>query len=399
MSKLSVKDLSLKDKRVIMRVDFNTPIDSSGKITDNTRIRLAIPTIEYILKHGASLILMSHLGRPKGKKDEKFSLKPVAIHLSSLLGKEVKMADDCIGKDVEELASSLTPGNVLLLENLRFHPEEEKPELNPEFAKSLASLADIYINDAFGTAHRKHSSTYSIAEYFPKVAATGFLMEKELKFLLDAISNPEKPFYAIIGGAKIGSKIKIFTTLIEKVDAFFIGGGMAYTFYKAMGKQIGDSICDNEMVKVASDFLEEAKQKQVPVYLPIDNVVANDFKSDANYRTILSENGIEDGWQGMDIGEGTIKLWKGKLENGKTIFWNGPMGVFEMDVFAKGTFAIAKTLASLSATTIVGGGDSVSAINTLNLEESFSHVSTGGGASLELIENGSLPGYDALSDK
>ena len=378
MPKLSIEDLSLKDKRVIMRVDFNTPIDGNGKITDNTRIRLAIPTIEYILKHGASLILMSHLGRPKGEKDKKYSLKPIAIHLSSLLGKDVEMANDCIGKEVEETASSLASGNILLLENLRFHPEEENPDLNPEFAKSLASLADIYVNDAFGTAHRKHSSTYTIAKYFPKAAATGFLMKKELNFLLDTIFNPVKPFYAIIGGAKVGSKIKIFKSLITKVDAFFIGGGMAYTFYKAMGKSIGKSICDNEMIKVASSFLSDAHEKGVPVYLPIDNVVANDFRSDADHKTVLSEKGIDDGWQGMDIGEKTIHLWKDKLKAGKTIYWNGPMGVFEMDVFAKGTFAIAKTLAGLTATTIIGGGDSVSAINTLNLEGSFSHVSTGG---------------------
>lgn len=399
MKKLSIEDLSIKNKRIIMRVDFNVPLDEHNHISDNTKIRLVIPTIEYILNHGASLILMSHLGRPNPLSKEKLSLQPIASHLSSLLGKDVFFAPNCIGPEVEKMAQALKPGQILLLENLRFHPEEENPDLNPNFAKSLASLADIYVNDAFGTAHRKHSSTYTIAQYFPKTSAMGFLMAKEIKFLLHAISNPKKPFYAIMGGAKISTKIKIFETLISKVDAFFIGGGMAYTFFKALGKPIGKSICDDSMVNVAKEFLKDAKDKNIPVYLPIDTVIADHFSSDATFKTVTFEEGIENSWQGMDIGEKTIDLWKTKLKPAQTVFWNGPMGVFEMDAFAKGTFAIAKILAQLEAITIVGGGESIAAVNILNLDDSFSHVSTGGGACLELIEFGHLPGFDVLSDK
>lgn len=399
MTKMTIEDLSLKNKRVIMRADFNVPLDERGEITDDTRISLALPTINYLLDQGASLILMSHLGRPKGKKSEKNSLKPVAKHLEKLTGKKVTLADDCIGDEVQKLAKNLEADQILLLENLRFHSAEEKPDEDPNFAKSLAALADLYVNDAFGTAHRKHSSTYTITKYFPKKSAMGFLMHKELKFLLESIQNPKKPFYAVIGGAKIGSKMKVFQSLIDKVSAFFIGGGMAYTFFKAMGIPIGKSICDDEMIDVAKDFLKKAKEKNVPVHLPIDVVVADSFDNDANRKTVQAESGIEDSFEGMDIGPKTLEEWEKKLSDAKTVFWNGPMGVFELNHFAIGTFSMAKILAKLDAITVVGGGDSVSAISQLKMEDSFSHVSTGGGASLELIESGHLPGIDALSDK
>lgn len=399
MEKLRLNDLNLKGQKIIMRVDFNVPLDKNGHISDNTRILLALPSIQYILNKGASLILMSHLGRPDGKFSKELSLKPCADALASLLKKEVIMAPDCIGEEVKQLALSLKPGQILLLENLRFYEAEEKPSKDSNFAKQLASLANIYIDDAFGSAHRAHSSIATITQYFPNKAAMGFLMEKELNFLQDTLKNPKRPFYAILGGAKIASKMGVFTSLLSKVDGLFIGGGMAYTFLKVMGFNIGKSIYDPNMLETAKEFLDTAKKKQVRFFLPTDVVIASTFENTASSKIILTESGIPNDWMGMDIGPQTIQSWSLKLKEAFTIFWNGPLGVFEFSNFSNGTFNIAKLLASLKALTIVGGGDSVSAVTSLGLQDHFTHVSTGGGASLELIEHGHLPGVDVLSDR
>lgn len=399
MEKLRLSDLNLKGQKVLMRVDFNVPLDKECHISDNTRILLALPSIQYILSKGASLILMSHLGRPEGKYTKEFSLTPCANALSALLKKEVIMAPDCLSQQTKQLALSLKAGQILLLENLRFYEAEETPSKDPNFAKELASLANIYIDDAFGSAHRAHSSIATITKYFPNKAAMGFLMEKELNFLQETLKNPKRPFYAILGGAKIGSKIGVFTSLLSKVDGLFIGGGMAFTFLKAMGLEIGKSLYDPNMLDTAKEFLETAKKKQVHFFLPSDVVIASSFENTSQSKTILIKDGIPNDWMGMDIGPKTLETWKLKLKEASTIFWNGPLGVFEFSNFSNGTFNIARLLASLQALTIVGGGDSVSAVNSLGLKDQFTHVSTGGGASLELIEYGHLPGIDALSDK
>ncbi|NGX59099.1 MAG: Phosphoglycerate kinase [Chlamydiae bacterium] len=393
---MSLKDLPIERKKVLVRVDFNVPFDEEGNISDDTRIRAALPTIQYILEKGASVILMSHLGRPKGQKDPTLSLKPCAKRLSELLDQNVEMASDCIGKKVEKIAAALKPKEVLLLENLRFHKAEEKPDTDPSFAKDLAKLSDFYVNDAFGTAHRAHSSTVSIAQYFQGKSAAGFLLQKEIDFLGTHFSSPKHPFYAIIGGAKVSSKLSVLQSLLEKVDALFIGGGMAYTFFKALGQEIGDSLCEDQLLPQAKEFLETAKRKNIPVFLPKDFVIANAFSNDAEKKNVLSESPIPKGWQGLDIGPVTRKQWEGTLKHAQMIFWNGPLGVFEIPAFAKGTHAITRTLADLDAITIVGGGDSVAAINSLGLAEKFSHISTGGGASLEYIQYGHLPGIDAI---
>jgi phosphoglycerate kinase len=399
MSKLRLSDLSLKGKRVLMRVDFNVPLDKNLHISDDTRIALALPSIQFILSKGASLILMSHLGRPEGAFIKEFSLKPCAEALSQLLKKEVLMAPDCIGSAVTQLAQHLNPGQILLLENLRFHEAEEFPDKDPSFAKQLASLADIYVNDAFGSAHRAHSSTATIAQYFPEKAAMGFLMEREVNFLQETLKQPKRPFYAILGGAKIASKMGVFTSLLSKVDGLFIGGGMAYTFLKVLGFNIGKSIFDPKMESVAKEFLATAKKKEVCCFFPKDLVIAPSCENTAPSNIVSIEEGVPNDWMGLDIGPKTLETWSSTLKKASTIFWNGPVGVFELSHFSQGTFNLAKFLASLSATTIVGGGDSVAAINTLGLKDHFTHVSTGGGASLELIEYGHLPGVDALSDK
>lgn len=396
--KLSLKDLDVENKKVLMRVDFNVPLNKDGTIADDTRIRESIPSIQYVLKEGGSVILMSHLGRPKGKKSPEFSLAPCAKRLSELLKMPVQFAPDCIGPEVEKMAAQLQPKQVLLLENLRFYAAEEEPESDPTFARKLAALGDVYVNDAFGTAHRAHSSTAIVAEYFPHRAATGFLMEKEIAFLGSAVSNPKHPFYAIIGGAKISTKMGVLESLLEKVDGLFIGGGMAYTFLKAQGLSIGDSIHEDGLIEEAQEFMEECKKQEVSLWLPEDIVIAKEFKNEAESKIAPVKQGISPGWQGMDIGPVTVKKWIQALQNGQTIFWNGPLGVFEFPNFAKGTQEIAKALAQLKATTIVGGGDSVAAINNLGIASKFSHVSTGGGASLEYIEFGHLPGIDALTD-
>ncbi len=398
MHKLRLQDLDLKGKKVLVRVDFNVPLNKDGSIADNTRLRESLPTIQAILKAGGSAILISHLGRPKGH-DPKLSLAPCAGALGKLLKTPVEMAKDCIGKSVEKQAHELKPKHVLLLENLRFHPAEEKPEKDLSFAKHLAQLGDVYVNDAFGTAHRSHSSTALIAQYFPGKAAMGLLMQKEIEFLKPLIRQPKRPFYALIGGAKISTKMGVLKSLLSKTDGIFIGGGMAFTFFQAQGYSIGDSIHENDQIPVAVAFLKECAEKKVSLWLPTDIVIANAFRADADTKTIQAAEGIPKGWQGMDIGPQTTTDWKNALQNAATVFWNGPLGVFEFPRFAQATQQIAKTLAALPATTIVGGGDSIAAINQLGLASQFTHVSTGGGASLEFIEFGHLPGIDALSDK
>ncbi|NGX39696.1 MAG: Phosphoglycerate kinase [Chlamydiae bacterium] len=394
---LKLQDLPLQGKKVLVRVDFNVPLSPDGTITDDTRIQAAIPTIEWILDKGGTVILMSHLGRPKGKKDPTLSLASIAKHLSELLHKEVLMATDSIGEEVEQISAALPPSSILLLENLRFYEAEEKPEIDPSFAEKLAKLGDFYVNDAFGTAHRAHSSTATITQYFPNKAAAGLLLQKEIDFLGKSFSDPPQPFYAIIGGAKISSKLGVLHSLLSKVDALFIGGGMAYTFFKARGIPIGDSLCEESLMPKALDFLKSAEEKNIPLYFPEDLVISDAFDKDANQQVITSSSGIPDGWEGMDIGPKTRELWGEKLQAAKMVFWNGPLGVFEFPRFANGTQAIAKTLSTLNAITIVGGGDSVAAINQLGLSQKFSHISTGGGACLEYIEFGHLPGLDALS--
>lgn len=395
--KRSLKDLPLNGKKVLLRVDFNVPLNERGEITDDTRIRSTLPTITYLLSHKASVIIMSHLGRPKGKKDPKLSLRPCGTRLSKLLEKPVKIAPDCIGEKVEKMAQDLKPGEILLLENLRFYDAEENPENDESFAEKLARLGDLYVNDAFGTAHRAHSSTATITRFFPNASVAGFLLQKEIDFLGSYFSEPKHPFYAIIGGAKISSKLGVLHSLLSKVDALFIGGGMTYTFFKVEGLSIGKSLCENSLLPQARDFLNLVKQKKIPLFFPKDLYIADNFDNNAHQKIIPANEGIPDGWEGMDIGPQTLEEWGNTLKNGHMIFWNGPLGVFEFSNFSKGTNGMAQLLSELNAITIVGGGDSVAAINQLGLSEKFSHISTGGGASLEYIEQGHLPGIDALS--
>jgi len=399
MKKLSLKDLDLTNKKVLMRVDFNVPINEDGTILDDTRIKAAFKSINYILDNKASLILMSHMGRPKGKKDPKFSLKIVAKKLSVLINKNVQMALDCIGNEVENLAKNLKPGEILLLENLRFHEAEEKPQNDANFAKNLAKLAEIYVDDAFGAAHRKHSSIFTITQYFQSKAAMGFLMENEIEHLKKLVKNPQRPFYAIIGGAKISSKIGVINSLIDKVDALFIGGNMPYTFLKALNKTVGSSIVEPSFIKEAEKIIEKCDKKNVKLHLPLDIVLADDFNNNAKTQIINTDENFPDTYQGMDIGPKTIKQWTNLLKDANTIFWNGPLGVFEFSNFAKGTNEIAKAISKINCYSIIGGGESIAAINKIGIANKFTHISTGGGASLEYIEFGTLPGIEALSDK
>lgn len=393
MKKLALKDLSIKGKRVLMRVDFNVPLSHDGNITDDSRIVAALPSIEYVLKAGASLVLMSHLGRPKAKPEPQFSLAPVAKRLSELLHTPVPLSPDCVGAEVEKLCASLRPGQLLLLENVRFHPGEEEPEKDPSFVEKLAKLGDVYVNDAFGTAHRAHASTALIAKYFPGKAAAGFLMEKEIAYLSPLLVGPKRPFYAIIGGAKISTKAGVIHNLLKRIDALFLGGGMTYTFLKAEGIEIGSSLFEESEVQTAKEILSGTKS----IHLPSDLVIADAFSNDANWKVIETRKGIPAGWQGMGIGPQTVREWSSLLQKAATVFWNGPLSVFEMPNFAKGTQDIAKTLANLKAEVVVGGGDSIAAIQQLGLGDRFAHLSTGGGAALEFLEFGHLPGTDALS--
>jgi len=400
MDKLTLKDLDVRNKKVLIRVDFNVPLAEDGSISDDTRIQESLPSIQYVLKNGGRVVLMSHMGRPKGQKTPAFSLAPCAKRLSSLLNVPVKIAPDCIGQETEDLVNSMKPGDVTLLENLRFYAAEEKPEKDPSFAKNLAKLGDVYVNDAFGTAHREHSSTAVIAQYFPGKAAEGFLMEKEISALSGLLLHPTPPFFAVVGGSKISSKMGVLQSLASKANAIFIGGGMSYTFMKARSLSIGDSIHEDDQMQSAKDFVESCKINSVELFLPVDLVVASAYDPEAPMKVINVEEGIPSGWQGVDIGPETCKIWQKKLSEAKTLFWNGPLGVFEFPRFANGTFTIAKTIAALpGCASIVGGGDSVAAINKLGLFDKFTHISTGGGASLEFIEFGTLPGIEALSQK
>ena len=394
MNKKTVKDIDLKGKKVFVRCDFNVPMDENQNITDNTRIVAALPTIKYLLEQNCKVILASHLGRPKGEFKPEFSLLPVAKELSNLLGQEVIMAKDVIGEDAMAKAANLKEGEILLLENVRFHKEET--DNDPEFSKKLASMAEVYVNDAFGTAHRAHASTTGIASYLPAVA--GFLIEKELKFLGNAVNNPERPFVAILGGAKVSDKIGVIDNLLDKVDALMIGGGMAYTFFKAQGYEIGNSICEMDKLDLAKEAMEKAKQKGVKLMLPVDTKVGKEYKSDTESK-VVKYTEIPEGWEGLDIGPETIKMYEEELKTAKTVVWNGPLGVFEFDQFAVGTNAIAKILSEINATTIIGGGDSAAAVKKAGLEDKMTHISTGGGASLEFLEGKKLPGIEALMDK
>lgn len=397
MKKLSIDKVDLKGKRVLVRVDFNVPLDENLNITDDIRITAALPTIKKIVNDGGRCILMSHLGRPKGAPNPKYSLKPAAIRLGELLQTDVKFAPDCIGDQVKAIVNSLKDGEVVLLENLRFHAEEEKN--NPEFSKQLSELGDVYINDAFGSAHRAHSSTEGVTKFID-VCASGYLMQKELDYLGVAIADPARPFTAILGGSKISGKIDVIDNLLPKVDNLLIGGGMAYTFYKAMGYEIGSSLLEAEKLDLAKETLEKFKTSKAKVLLPKDNMVAAEFKNESPSTLVASDN-IPADKMGLDIGPSTIEEFKKVILASKTIIWNGPLGVFEFDNFAKGTDAIAKALADATANgavTIIGGGDSAAAIKKAGLEDKVSHVSTGGGASLEFLEGKILPGVAALND-
>ncbi len=390
MNKKTVKDIDLKGKRVLMRVDFNVPMQD-GKVTDDKRIRASLPTIQYVLDQGASLILMSHLGRPKGGPSPEFSLKPASEVLAGLLGRPVKMASDCVGPEVEKMAKELKPGEVLMLENTRFHAGEEKNDL--DLAKQMAALGDVYVNDAFGSAHRAHSSTEGVARFLP--AVSGFLMEQELEYLGRATSNPEHPYIAILGGAKISDKIAVVENLLKKCDKLIIGGGMANTFLAAQGCNMQDSLVESASLDVAKKIMANAGDK---LLLPVDAVLADKFEAEANSK-VVDVDKIPAGWRMMDIGPKSIELFKGVIKGAKLIVWNGPMGVFEMPKFAEGTFAIAKALADSGATTVIGGGDSASAVKKAGVAKQMTHVSTGGGASLEFLEGKELPGVAALNDK
>ena len=394
MSKKTIKDIDLKGKKVFVRCDFNVPMDENQNITDNRRIVAALPTIKYLIEQNCKIILASHLGRPKGEVKPEISLAPVAKELSKQLGQEVLMAKDVIGESAKTLAENLQEGQVMLLENVRFHREET--DNDPEFAKELASMAEVFVNDAFGTAHRAHASTEGISHYLPSVS--GFLIEKELKFLGDALNNPERPFVAILGGAKVSDKIGVIDSLLEKVDTLMIGGGMAYTFFKAQGYEVGNSLCEPDKCELALNLMKKAKEKGVKFLLPIDTKVGKEFKPDTESKTVAWTE-IPEGWEGFDIGEKTIEMFKNELKTAKTVVWNGPLGLFEFSQFAIGTNAIAHALAELDATTIIGGGDSAAAVEKAGLADKMTHISTGGGASLEFLEGKKLPGIECLQDK
>ena len=394
MNKKTLKDVEVSGKRVFCRVDFNVPMQD-GKITDETRIRAALPTIQFLTEQGAKVILASHLGRPKGKVVEEMRLTPVAARLGEHLGKEVKKADEAYGESVKALIDTMANGDVLLLENVRFYPGEEKND--PELAKAFAELADVYVNDAFGAAHRAHASTEGIAHHLPAVA--GFLMEKELDVLGKALSNPDRPFTAIIGGAKVKDKIGVIENLLDKVDNLIIGGGLAYTFVKAQGFEVGKSLLEADKIDLANTFMEKAKEKGVNFYMPVDAVVADDFSGDANKKVVAIEE-IPADWEALDIGPKTQEIYRDVIQKSKLVIWNGPMGVFEIDAFAGGTKAVAQALADAEGTySVIGGGDSAAAVEKFHLADKMSHISTGGGASLEFMEGKELPGVVALTDK
>jgi phosphoglycerate kinase len=399
MNKLTIRDLDVQGKRVLMRVDFNVPV-KDGVVGDDTRIVAALPSINHVLENGGSLVLMSHCGRPKGEKNMEFTLKPAADRLAELVDAKVTLAPDVIGDDVKDLVDELKAGEILVLENVRFYKEEEGKGCTEEeqdaFARELASYGDVYVSDAFGTAHRAHASMVGVTKYIDQCAA-GFLLEKEIQYLGQTLEAPAKPFVAIIGGAKISGKIDVVTNLMDKCDAILIGGGMAYTFYKAMGKQIGSSLLEEDKVQLAGEILAQAESKGVKLLLPVDNIVADAFSADANTKVVGDQ--IDDGWMALDIGPKTIELYCSEVAGAKTVVWNGPMGCFEMEPFAKGTFSVCEAVAKSDSVSIIGGGDSVAAVKQSGVADQMSHVSTGGGASLEFMEGKQLPGIVALTDK
>lgn len=394
LNKKTVEDIDVTGKRVLVRCDFNVPFDDKGNITDAKRINEALKTIRYLIDHKAKVILCSHLGRPKGEFNMKYSLAPVAAYLSKALGQEVKMAKDVVGESAKSIAASLKEGEVELIENVRFHKEEEKND--PAFAKELASLAEIYVNDAFGTAHRAHASTAGVADYLPAVC--GYLIQKEITVMGKALADPKRPFVAILGGAKVSDKIGVITNLLDKVDTLIIGGGMAYTFMKALGYSIGSSICENDKVDLAKDIMAKAKEKGVNFLIPVDNVIGLEYKPDTDFRRVDSDT-IPDGWMGLDIGAKSCALFAGAIKGAGTVVWNGPMGVSEWEHFANGTIAVAQAVADSGSISIIGGGDSAAAIEKLGFAEKMTHISTGGGASLEFLEGKVLPGIACLNDK
>lgn len=394
LNKKSVEDIEVAGKRVLVRCDFNVPFDENGNISDPKRIEEALKTIRYLLEHKAKVILCSHLGRPKGEFNMKYSLAPVAAYLSKALGQEVKMASDVIGESAKSIIASLEEGQAALLENVRFHKEEEKND--PAFAKELASLAEIYVNDAFGAAHRAHASTAGVADYLPAVC--GYLIQKEITIMGGALADPKRPFVAILGGSKVSDKIGVITNLLEKVDTLVIGGGMAYTFLNAMGYAIGTSLCESDKLDLAKDIMAKAKEKGVKFLIPVDNVVADKFDKDAAHQVAKSDH-MPEGWMGLDIGPETSSLYADAIKDAGTVVWNGPMGVFEWDNFAAGTKAVAAAIAQSNAISIIGGGDSAAAVEKLGFADQMTHISTGGGASLELLEGKILPGIACLNDK
>ena len=394
LNKKTVEDIDVAGKRVLVRCDFNVPFDAEGNIADPKRIDEALKTIKYLVSHNARVILCSHLGRPKGEFNMKYSLAPVAKYLSQALGQEVKMASDVVGESAKSIAASLKDGEVELIENVRFHKEEEKND--PAFAKELASLAEIYVNDAFGTAHRAHASTAGVADYLPAVC--GYLIQKEITIMGGALTEPKRPFVAILGGAKVSDKIGVITNLLEKLDTLIIGGGMAYTFMNALGYSIGTSICEADKVELAKDMMAKAKEKGVKFLIPVDNVVGMEYKPDTEHKVVDSDK-IPDGWMGLDIGPKTAELFSDAVKGAGTVVWNGPMGVSEWENFAAGTIAVAKAVAESGAISIIGGGDSAAAVEKLGFAEKMTHISTGGGASLEFLEGKVLPGIACLNDK
>ncbi len=397
MAKLTLRDLDVAGKRVLMRVDFNVPMEN-GVITDDNRITEALPSIRHVVDGGGLLILMSHFGRPKSAADTEFSLKPVADHLAGIVDAKVRFATDCVGEAAASVIAAAKPGEIVVLENVRFHPEETKND--PAFSKALAALGDVFVNDAFGSSHRAHSSVAGITEFL-QPAAAGYLLEKEIRYLSDAIHTPQRPFVAILGGAKVSDKIPVIENLIDKVDTIIVGGGMTYTFFKAMGLPVGNSLVEADKVALAAELMTTAKARGVNLMLPVDSVVATAFRADAEHKTVPRE-GIEDGWMALDIGPATAALYGKTIREAGTVIWNGPMGVFEMDAFAKGTFAVAQALADATrngTVTVIGGGDSAAAIKKAGLDDQVTHVSTGGGASLEYLEGKVLPGIESLTDR
>jgi phosphoglycerate kinase len=394
-NKKTIEDISVEGKRVFVRCDFNVPLDADGKITNDKRIRESLPTIKYLLAHKAKVILASHLGRPKGEFNMKFSLAPVAVRLSELLGTEVKMSKDVIGEDAQRLVAGLKDGEAILLENVRFHKEEEKND--PEFAKKLASFADIFVNDAFGTAHRAHASTEGVSHFLP-ISVCGFLIEKEITVMGKALTDPKRPFVAILGGAKVSDKIGVIKNLIGKVDTLIVGGGMSYTFMKSLGHHIGDSLCEQDKVGLAHEMMEDARAKGVKFLIPVDNRVGDKYDPNCNIKIVNSDE-IPDGWMGLDIGPKTEKIFADAIKGAGTVVWNGPMGVSEWENFASGTRSIATAVADSGAVSIIGGGDSAAAIEKLGFADKMTHISTGGGASLEFLEGLELPGIACLNDK